>query len=333
MNKLQSGNTVLGILLGMLGGILITSALAWFIFKSPAPYVPKEQVVASKLTLPAGVVEELMAMQRRTGNPNATLTSSGYRLRTNSQHEIFVTPLTASGVAVQPEVQVRHTGTSGGNGKPRFDFYEMLSKRHYPGENELQPVVQNQGKANITIYDAPPGGRLPVAKPMPSVKPASGVTAVGKLPASAVGVHSHAAVSGVPPRKPFVSTAASQVVIAPVNGKRLPAANDKPAAQPVADKPAKSTPVAEKPVKATSSAPADSKLTYLEVDFFPSFGDAAKLQEKLLAKGIEVQLKEQKVRGKHAGYTVLSGPYLDSKHLGEAKAKLKKMGLNPTEHE
>ena len=321
MNKLQSGNTVLGILLGMLGGILITSALAWFIFKSPAPYVPKEQVVASKLTLPAGVVEELMAIQRRTGNPNASLTSSGYRLRTNSQHEIFVTPLTASGVATQPEVQVRHTGTSGGNGKPRFDFYEMLSKRHYPGENELQPIVQNQGRANITIYDAPP----PPFRP-PVVKPVSGVAAVGKSPVSAVGARPTNAVSGVLPRKPFASPAASQVVIAPVNGKHAPV-------KVVNDKPVTAQPVAEKPVKPTPSAQADSKLTYLEVDFFPSFGDAAKLQEKLLAKGVEVQLKEQKVRGKHAGYTVLSGPYLSSKSLADAKAKLKKMGLNPTEHE
>lgn len=322
MNKLQSGNTVLGILLGMLGGILITSALAWFIFKSPAPYVSKEQVVASKLTLPAGVVEELMAMQRRTGNPNATLTSSGYRLRTNSQHEIFVTPLTSSGVAAQPEVQVRHTGTSGGNGKPRFDFYEMLSKRHYPGENELQPIVQNQGRANITIYDAPPA-------PRPSVlKPVSGVPVGGKLPASAIGAHGSSAVSGVPTRRPFVSTAASQVVIAPNNGKRVPVVNDKPV---MYDKPVK--PTVEKPVKSTPTAQVDGKLTYLEVDFFPSFGDAAKLQEKLLAKGIEVQLKEQKVRGKHAGYTVLSGPYLSSKSLADAKSKLKKMGLSPTEHE
>ena len=329
MNKLQSGNTVLGILIGMLGGILITSSLAWFIFKSPAPYVPKEQVVANKLTLPAGVVEELMAIQRRTGNPNASITSSGYRLRTNSQREIFVTPLTASGVAAQPEVQVKHTGTSGGNGKPRFDFYEMLSKRHYPGENELQPVVQNQGRANITIYDAPPSPRPLV------VKPVSGVGA-GKLPASAVGVHPHSAVSGVPPRRPFVSTVASQVLIAPVNGKHTPAkvVSDKPVpAQPVTEKPVKPMLAAEKPVKLTPAAQADSKLTYLEVDFFPSFGDAAKLQEKLLAKGIEVQLKEQKVRGKHAGYTVLSGPYLSSKSLVDAKTKLKKMGLNPTEHE
>lgn len=330
MNKLQTGNTVLGILLGMLGGILITSSLAWFIFKSPAPYVPKEQVVANKLTLPAGVVEELMAIQRRTGNPNASITSSGYRLRTNSQREIFVTPLTASGVAAQPEVQVRHTGSAGGNGKPRFDFYEMLSKRHYPGENELQPVVHNQGKANITIYDAPPSGRLPLAKPV------SGVAATGKIPASGVAARPTTAVSGIPARKPFVSPAASQVVIAPVNGKHAPAkvVNDKPvAAQPVAEKPVKPAPLAEKPVKPMSPAQADSKLTYLEVDFFPSFGDAAKLQEKLLEKGVEVQLKEQKVRGKHAGYTVLSGPYLSSKSLADAKAKLKKMGLNPTEHE
>lgn len=303
MMRHQAGNTVLGILVGMLSGILLTSALAWFIFKSPAPYVPKEQVVARNLKLPAGVIDELMAIQRRTGNPNATITSGGFRVRTNSQHEIFVTPITASGVASQPETQVRHTGSAGGNGKPRFEFYEMLSKRHYPGEQELQPVVQNQGRANIAIYDAPPPrATLPRA--------ASGVTASSSVarPGSAVATTRPA--SAVVNSRPFVSqreAAASAVVIKPTArpGEALarPDANVRP-----------------------------EKMTSLQVDFFPSFGDASKLQEKLLSKDLPVRLQEEKVLGKRAGYTVLVGPFVDTKALADARSKLKKMGFSPIEH-
>lgn len=292
MHRRQTGNTVLGILVGMLSGILITSALAWFIFKSPAPYVPRESVVARNLQLPAGVIEELMAMQRRTGNPNASLTTNGYRVRTNSQHEIFVTPITASGVASQPEVQVRHTGSSGGAGKQRFEFYEMLSKRHYPGEAELQPqpqpIVQNQGKANITIYAAPP------PKPVAPLRPVSAVATVSAP---------HAVVSMPANTRPFVSQ------------KGVPMVANKPVVAPLPD-PAKRA----------------EKLATLQVDFFPSFSDATKLQETLLSKNLPVQLQEEKVLGKKAGYTVLVGPFVDAKALADARSKLKKMGFSPIDH-
>ncbi len=294
MYRRQSGNTVLGILVGMLSGILITSGLAWFIFKSPAPYVPRESVVARNLQLPAGVIEELMAIQRRTGNPNASITSGGYRVRTNSRHEIFVTPISVSGVPNQPEVQVRHTGSSGGAGKQRFEFYEMLSKRHYPGEAELQPrppaqpqpIVQNQGRANITIYDAPPA-TAPAARivihPASAVRPVSAVPRAASMPANT---------------RPFVSPR----VIAP-QGK-----------------------------SAVAAAGRAERVPSLQVDFFPSFNEAASLQEKLLSRGLPVQLQEEKVLGKRAGYTVLVGPFTDGKALGDARSKLRKLGYSPIEH-
>jgi cell division protein FtsN len=65
------------------------------------------------------------------------------------------------------------------------------------------------------------------------------------------------------------------------------------------------------------------------VDFFPSYADAAKLQEKLLMKGFSVQLKEKKYLGKRTGYSVFTGPFPDVKSEGDARTKLKKMGLNP----
>jgi cell division protein FtsN len=296
MKKLENGNTVLGILLGMLGGIALTSGLAWFIFKSPAPYVAKEQVVAKNLTLPSGAIEELFAVQRKTGNPDAAITVGGYRVRTNNRHEIFVTPLAQSGVTPASEMQVKHTGTAGGGDKQRFEFYEILSKRHYPNVQEQEPVVENQGRAKITIYPAEKSvTKVPAVVPTP--KPVSAVAA-----------------SAVHNSKPFVS---------PKNAPPTSQVTSSPTLRP--------TIVA--PPKPTVAAPpsGEKKMVYLEVDFFPSFTDAASLQEKLLGKGLSVQLKEEKVLGKHAGYKVYTGPYLDSKNLADAKSKLKKMGFNPAE--
>lgn len=300
MKKIESGNTILGILLGMLGGIALTSAMAWFIFKSPSAFVPKEQVVARNLTLPTGTVEELLAIQRRTGNPNASLTVGGYRVRTNSQHEIFAVPLTQSGVPPQPEVQIKHTGSSGGTDKQRFEFYEILSKRHYPAGQEPEPIIENKGAARITIYPAePPVTRLAPAAPVaPVVRPVSAVAVAPVVPNS----------------RPFVSP------------RNMPPASNVIAATTL--RPTVIKPVAPQKPPVDPAQAVENKVSALEVDFFPNFTDAAKLQEKLLAKGLPVQLKEEKVLGKHAGYKVFVGPYLDSKSLNDAKAKLKKMGLN-----
>lgn len=302
MKKIESGNTILGILLGMLGGIALTSAMAWFIFKSPTAFVPKEQVVARNLTLPTGTVEELLAIQRRTGNPNASLTVGGYRVRTNSQHEIFAVPLVQSGVPPQPEVQIKHTGSSGGSDKQRFEFYEILSKRHYPAGQEPEPIIENKGAARITIYPAEqPVARLAPAAPV--VRPVSVVAAAPVVPNN----RPFASPRNMPP----VSNVAAATVL-------------RPAATPAKEKLV--APQQKPPVDTAQSI--ENKVSALEVDFFPNFTDAAKLQEKLLAKGLPVQLKEEKVLGKHAGYKVFVGPYLDAKSLSEAKAKLKKMGFN-----
>lgn len=313
MKKIETGNTILGILLGMLGGIALTSALAWFIFKTPASFVPQNQVVARDLQLPSGVVEELFKKQARTGNPDSFTLVNGYRVRTNSNREVFVQAIPQPGVAPQPEVQVRAKQTAPviGAAGQRFDFYEILSKTHYNTPATAQPrlLVENQGPAKIAIYDAEPA-KITVYDPP---KPASQPALVKPAPASHV--------PAVP--RPFVSPAAAPQ---PAKTPQPAKANVlQPAKAPQPNKAVVEKPTTEKPV----SAP--NKVTYLEVDFFADYRDAAQLQEKLLAKGMAVQLKEEKVLKKRAGYKVFAGPYLDKKSLNSAKAQLRAMRLNANE--
>ncbi len=315
MNTHQAGNTIFGILVGMLGGIVLTSAMAWFIFKTPNPYVPKENVVARDLQLPTGVVEELFKQQTQTG-VDAMRIINGYRVRTNRHHEIFVQAVSPTGVPQQPEVQVRvrHTASAGGGDKQRFEFYEILGNQRYVNPQETRPptipaeprlVVENQGPAKIAIYEANQPAKITIYDAPAASRPAP----------------PRIAQSAVASARPFVTQRnpqpTSRVAAAPVDTIIKPA----PAKPFVSTSVEPSKPVLEKP---------SNKVSYLEVDFFPNFNEAAKLQERLLAKGIAVQLKEEKVLGKHAGYKVFAGPYLDHKSAGEAKAKLKKMGLNPT---
>jgi cell division protein FtsN len=88
----KSGSTLLsGILVGMIIGVGMAAGLAWYIMKSPSPFVQKEQV-ANKL--PAATAKPPM--------PAATAAPDG-----------------------QPA-----TATSGVNdGKPRFEFYKVLTDK------------------------------------------------------------------------------------------------------------------------------------------------------------------------------------------------------------
>ncbi|MFY9260245.1 MAG: SPOR domain-containing protein [Gallionella sp.] len=302
MRKFETGNTVLGILLGMLGGIALTSALAWFIFKAPPAFVDRNQVVARDLKLPANTVEELLAAQRRTGNPDAAITLNGYRVRTNSRHEIFVAPITPPGVKPQPEVQVVRrmpvngvVPVNGISNKQNFEFYEILEQRHHPViPAPVVPgaIVENQGSARITIYPAErPAPILADApdQPLLTISPAANRNSVENLPMSG--------------QKPLVANTVDRVM------------SYRTASQ------------VESRVPPKKPAPVESKMTFLGVDFFTQYAEAVKLQEKLLASGLAVQLKEEKVLNKRAGYKVFVGPYTDKNSLNSAKAKLQQLGF------
>jgi cell division protein FtsN len=103
----KSGSPLLtGILIGMVIGVGMAAALAWYITQSPSPFVQKEQVIAktpvdipkpptdnAKLAPPSGTAI--------SGTPPATSTGSGQALP-------------ASGVV---------------DGKPRFEFYKVLTDK------------------------------------------------------------------------------------------------------------------------------------------------------------------------------------------------------------
>lgn len=314
MKKFALGNTVLGILLGMLGGIGLTSALAWFIFKDPPAFVDRNQVVARDLKLPANTVEELLAAQRRTGNPDAAITLNGYRVRTNIRREIFVAPIPAPGAKPQPEVQViRRMPVNGVSNKQNFEFYEILEQRHQPVIPTpiapiQEPIVRNSGNAPLTIYPAEQAEPAAVHQPLVTIAPPTYKESVNK-----------------PVAQPFSSNRAAPSATAP-NRVVSPATQTQPVKTAIAPAPKPVTTPA-KPTTPTTAEPVETKLVFLEVDFFTDYDEAAKLQQKLLEKGLPVRLKEEKVLKKRAGYKVFVGPYDDKKSLTSAKAKLQALGL------
>ena len=102
----RKGNPLLtGILVGMVVGVGLAAGLAWFILKSPSPFVNKEQAVAAKplpaAAKPAALVEvaKLPAQSAPVANPAA-----------------------ASAVAA----------SAVGDGKPRFEFYKVLTDKESP---------------------------------------------------------------------------------------------------------------------------------------------------------------------------------------------------------
>jgi len=93
----KSGSPLLtGILVGMIIGVAMAAGLAWWIMKSPSPFVQKEPVVAK---------------------PNATVAASGAETK---PHASAVAPAPA-----QPGVAA--SGVPGD--KPRFEFYKVLTDK------------------------------------------------------------------------------------------------------------------------------------------------------------------------------------------------------------
>ncbi|MDP4028630.1 MAG: SPOR domain-containing protein [Gallionella sp.] len=102
----KSGNPLLtGILIGMVIGVSMAAALAWYITKSPSPFVQKEQVIAKTPVdipkPPTGNAKPAPPSGTAISEPPTTSASSGQALP-------------ASGVV---------------GGKPRFEFYKVLTDK------------------------------------------------------------------------------------------------------------------------------------------------------------------------------------------------------------
>ena len=80
-----------GILVGMVIGVGMAAGLAWYITKSPSPFVQKEQVVVKPPVVAAK-------------------------------------PAAPTGTAV-PDAQLETAASGVGNGKPRFEFYKVLTDK------------------------------------------------------------------------------------------------------------------------------------------------------------------------------------------------------------
>lgn len=86
----------MGILVGMVVGVALAAGLAWFILKSPSPFVNKEQTVSSSVETVKPVAE-------------------------TERHATEV---------VKPRVDPSVTGASGEEEvKPRFEFYKVLTDK------------------------------------------------------------------------------------------------------------------------------------------------------------------------------------------------------------
>jgi cell division protein FtsN len=103
----KNGNPLLaGLLMGMVVGVALAAGLAWFILKSPSPFVNKESVVKPTVETFKPAVE------------------------------------VAKPVAAKPRLDEVVTGASGvEEAKPRFEFYKVLTDKPEPAvESQPKPV-------------------------------------------------------------------------------------------------------------------------------------------------------------------------------------------------
>ena len=94
----SSSPLLTGILVGMVVGVGLAAGLAWFILKSPSPFVNKEQPVAERPMVEVAKPVKAPVAAAKPAEPS--------------------TP--ASGVAAASGV---------GDGKPRFEFYKVLTDK------------------------------------------------------------------------------------------------------------------------------------------------------------------------------------------------------------
>ena len=114
------GNPMLvGVLVGLIVGVGLAAGLAWYLMKSPSPFVSKEQVTANKPT---------------------------------------VTEQTKAGASAVVKQGVGAQAASGvGDGKPRFEFYKVLTDKQdaaaLPGQTAAKsPVAKPAADAGKPVY-------------------------------------------------------------------------------------------------------------------------------------------------------------------------------------
>ncbi|MDD5299517.1 MAG: SPOR domain-containing protein [Gallionella sp.] len=128
----SSSPLLTGILVGMVIGVGMAAGLAWYIMKSPSPFVQKEQVVSK----PPPVAEKLAA------------------------------PATSAVSDVQPATPA--SGVS--DGKPRFEFYKVLTdKQDAPIAALAKPADKAQAAKPQPAVDKPQASdSKPIAANEPS---------------------------------------------------------------------------------------------------------------------------------------------------------------------
>jgi cell division protein FtsN len=114
------GNPMLvGVLVGLIVGVGLAAGLAWYLMKSPSPFVSKEQVTVNKPQAEERIKAEASEVVKR-------------------------------GTLAQPASGV-------GDGKPRFEFYKVLTDKQdaaaLPGQTTAKsPVAKPAADAGKPVY-------------------------------------------------------------------------------------------------------------------------------------------------------------------------------------
>ena len=107
------GNPMLvGVLVGLIVGVGLAAGLAWYLMKSPSPFVSKEQVTVNKPQAEERIKAEASEVVKR-------------------------------GTAAQPASGV-------GDGKPRFEFYKVLTDKQDAAAKS--PVAKPAADAGKPVY-------------------------------------------------------------------------------------------------------------------------------------------------------------------------------------
>ncbi|OGT05432.1 MAG: hypothetical protein A2143_03205 [Gallionellales bacterium RBG_16_57_15] len=113
----KSGSPLLtGILVGMVIGVGMAAGLAWYIMKSPSPFVQKEQAAAKPLkdaAKPAGTAEA-PASGASEGKPRFEF----YKVLTDKQDAAVVAPADQSRIITQPLVDSKPLADNKAESKP-----------------------------------------------------------------------------------------------------------------------------------------------------------------------------------------------------------------------
>ncbi len=128
----KSSNPMLtGIMLGMIVGVALAAGLAWFIMKSPSPFVNPEPT---------------------TKSPSEVLTPTVETIRPAPQHA----PETVKPETAKTSVEAANAEAASGveETKPRFEFYKVLTDKQDTTVNtpEKSKTVENKPAPAKTLY-------------------------------------------------------------------------------------------------------------------------------------------------------------------------------------